>query len=284
MNSHRNNRKTGKEQYYTNSSVAYECLEIASSVIPKDSFVVEPCGGTGEFLNAIQDHYGLNYYSCDIEPKDPRVERKDWLKVDEKFDKPFVVITNPPYGRNNSLSARFFNRAALLEADYICFLIPISWRKWSIQNRLDKNYHLVEDVEITRKDMFYGDSMTDKDSEMRCVFQIWERRDEIRERVVIEDNGYLVRSTPEESDIKLTQQSYDSKVLEVFTKFKREKVAGNFYYKIKDKTVIDALEYIRKEKLFREFTDYSMYYTKSISLDEINYLLNKYYERYKGLH
>lgn len=271
MNSYRNDRKVNLEQYYTHADLAKDCVNIATKFI-KDDLLVEPCAGTGEFIN----HFPRkNLFSAfDIDPKFESCEKISWFDVEE-IDRPFSVITNPPYGRNNSLSVRFFNHAANLGANYICFLIPISWRKWNLQNRLNNNYHLVEDVEITRDNMFYGTEMSTKKGEMRCIFQVWELRNYKRRKIIIKDNGYLIRSTPELADIKLTQQSYESKVLEVFTEFERVKVPGNFYYKIDGDYVIDALKEIRKNKEFKLFTDYSMYFTKSISFDEINYLLNE---------
>ena len=272
MNSYRNNRIVNKEQYYTNADIAEKCVKEALKYV-KNDLLVEPCGGTGEFVKHFENTSNL-FSAFDIEPKYKHVEELnffDWKGTEEKFS----IITNPPYGRNNSLSVRFFNYAASLNANYICFLIPISWRKWNIQNRLDNNYHLVKDIEVTAENMFYGEEMNNKKGEMRCIFQIWERRSTIRKKIIIKDNGYLIRSTPEEADVKITHQSYESKILEITTDFKKIKIPGNFYYKIKNKEVIDKVNYIRKNKLFKKFTDYSMYFTKSISFDELNYLLNE---------
>lgn len=272
MNSYRNDRKVDKEQYYTNTNIAKQCFDIARKYVGND-LLLEPCGGTGEFVKNFETVKN-KFSAFDIDPKYDHCELQDYFDVDF-INGPFSVITNPPYGRNNSLSVRFFNKSAELGANYICFLIPVSWRKWNIQNRLHVKYHLVEDVEVTSKDMFYGDEITDKKGEMRCIFQVWERKEIDRKPVKIKDNKFLIRSTPEKGDIKLTQQSYESKILEVFTEFERIKIPGNFYYKIDGDYVIEALKEIRKEKLFKRFTDNSMYFAKSISLNEINYLLNE---------
>ena len=275
MNSHRNDRKAGKEQYYTVDNLTVKCCNMIKHLISDYKLIVEPCGGTGEFIDAIKNVLNKKSWSIDIDPKRKDIIKGDWLEVNESFDKPFAVITNPPYGRNHDLSVKFFNHSASLKADLICFLIPISWRKWSIQNRLNNNYHLILDKEITQEDMFYGKSMNNKKGDMRCIFQVWKKEDFKRKKVVIEDKGYLIRSTPLEADIQLTQQSYESLILEYKTNFIRKKVAGNFYFKIKNKEVLNKLKYIRDNKLFKEFTDNSMYFAKSISFNEINYLLNK---------
>ena len=50
-----NKRKTGKEQYYTDSTAVDKCLKYLSDFIEFEDFVfLEPAGGTGEFIKGFQ--------------------------------------------------------------------------------------------------------------------------------------------------------------------------------------------------------------------------------------
>ena len=50
-----NKRKTGKEQYYTDSSAVDKCMAYLSDFIDFKEFVfLEPAGGTGEFIKGFQ--------------------------------------------------------------------------------------------------------------------------------------------------------------------------------------------------------------------------------------
>ena len=50
-----NTRKTGKEQYYTIPATANFCVDKIKNYINKDSLILEPCGGRGDFIKAIED-------------------------------------------------------------------------------------------------------------------------------------------------------------------------------------------------------------------------------------
>jgi predicted RNA methylase len=163
-----NTRKTGKEQYYTLQEIAHHCTSRLFSILKKkehldDILFIEPAGGTGEIIDALETVSGKNclaVLSMDIEPKHRLVQKDDFLissTIDTLIDqrqkelipnKKIVVFTNPPFGRMNSLSVKFFNRSALF-ADYIAFIIPKAWRKWSVQNRLDDSFHLIHDEDLS---------------------------------------------------------------------------------------------------------------------------------------
>ena len=140
--SYANTRTTGKEQYYTNPDVVDLCMQkVAKHINLNDRFILEPCGGTGEFVEGFKRHGILDdrIVSYDIEPKHPKVLLGDYLNTDIGY-KNYVSITNPPFGRMSTLAKKFFNHAAN-HSDYICYLIPKSWRKWSTQNSLDKRFN-----------------------------------------------------------------------------------------------------------------------------------------------
>jgi hypothetical protein len=145
---------------------------------------------TGEFIKGFR-RIGIedkNILSYDIEPKHPLVKEANYLETE--FDRTDLVsITNPPFGRASSLAKKFFEHAAG-HCEYICYLIPKSWRKWSIQNSLNKNFHLVSDIELP-KNCFYrpDEEQESKKDVLNTVFQIWKREDKKRQKIKIADHG-----------------------------------------------------------------------------------------------
>ena len=249
--------------------VADTCIEIALPFL-KDENILEPAGGTGEFIDGLirAGVYEERLYSFDIEPRHGYVEKGDFLL--QKLTQDFFVISNPPFGRANSLSIKFFNHAAPF-ATYICFLIPKAWRKWSVVNKLNKKFHLVEDVEMPPV-AFYNEAGPIKGGNLKTLFQVWERREEERNTIVITDRGYLKKSTPEEADVAITLFGYSSGKVE--TEFKRESNTTKKFFTVADSSVIEGLNSVDFSRFNRNVS-----YTYSLSLQEINYLLNEWYDK-----
>lgn len=108
-----------------------------------------------------------------IDPQHPCVKAEDFLNWEPK-DKAgkLLVIGKPPFGKNGSRARQAFNHAAE-SADGIAVAMPRSFRKASMQNRLDLNFHLVASLELPGEAFIV-------DGQPRTVptdFQIWERRD-----------------------------------------------------------------------------------------------------------
>jgi hypothetical protein len=267
-----NTRKTGKEQYYTLPNVVDDCVKIAMKY-HKGEKILEPAGGTGEFIEGLLRH-GVEkdiIESSDIEPKHDLVKHGDFLE--SNYDDNYFTISNPPFGRANSLSVKFFNKAADFST-YICFLIPISWRKWSIINRLDSRFHLVEDVEMPLVS-FYNDDGPIEGGILRTVFQVWEKRDVKREKITVEDREYLKKSDPENADVALTFFGHSSGKVE--TNFLRVPNTTKRYFTVKNDEVIQAM----KEVDYSRFNQNSAY-VAALSLPEVNTLLNEWFDKKVG--
>ena len=266
-------RTTGKEQYYTLPEVVDQCIEIALPYLGEED-ILEPCGGTGEFIKGLL-RKGIasdRIHSIDIEPKHELVQEGNFLEQEMPpyQAQQYFTITNPPYGRANSLAVKFFNQASICST-YICFLIPKAWRKWSVINKLHENYHLVEDVDMP-KVAFYNDDGAIEGGNLSTVFQVWERRSEKREKITVEDRGYLTNSTPEEGDVAITFFGYSSGRIE--TDFERVPNTTKKYFKVKDDSVIEALKSVDYTRFNQNVS-----YTPALSILEINYLLNEFFDK-----
>jgi predicted RNA methylase len=263
-----NRRVTGKEQYYTPRELASELVLKVKALIPDFSSrtVLEPAGGTGAFVDAAKLAGAKRVLSVDIEPKHRAVGKGDYLETELKL-KNAVTISNPPFGRNNSLSIPFFNRAAE-HSEYIAFIVPRSWRKWSVINRLNRNFHLVldEDLQIDYVDDTH--TLITQKNLLKTCFQVWQRKDDLRELVKIEDRGFVTKVKPEEADIALTVFGYScGKVNE---EFERKANTTRMFLKLNHPKALKALKTMDYQRFSKNTA-----YTDALSFQEINYLLNE---------
>ena len=263
-----NTRVTGKEQYYTPKPLALELVAQIEKVLGPlvGKTVLEPAGGTGAFIEAVQS-VGVNkVISFDIEPLHELVSVGDFLEQ-EITEESLITISNPPFGRNNSLSIPFFNHAAKA-SDAICFIVPRSWRKWSVTNRLDLGFELALDVDI---DIDYvdaeGSPLSNKNHLATC-FQIWKRAKNSRALVRVTDMGIIQKVSPDQADVSLTIFGYGCG--KVKTKFEPIANTTQMFLKLNHPQALAALESVDYSKFFKNTA-----YTEALSLPEINYLLNE---------
>lgn len=273
-----NKRKTGKEQYYTNPEVVDLCLTTVKKHINlKGKKFLEPCAGTGEFVKGFQ-RIGVpdsDIVSFDIEPKHPLVKKSNYLETSLDYSQ-YVSITNPPFGRASSLAKKFFNHAAS-HCEYICYLIPKAWRKWSTQNSLNPYFHLIEDIEIPDDCFYLPDGSVKEAGVLKTVFQIWERRDYKRKKIIIPDHGLVKKIVPRDQKIKganfeIIQFGYSCGKTKRITQSEVPFKTTTMYFDIEREEVKKALSEIDFSHHYNNVS-----YVKSLSLQEINYELNNYF-------
>ena len=263
-----NTRVTGKEQYYTPKDLAEKLISEVMVLVPDlaKRTVIEPAGGTGSFIKAAQSIGVTEFLSFDIEPKHSLVKKADFL-VKRFSAKDAVTISNPPFGRNNSLSIPFFNKAAE-HSEFICFIVPRSWRKWSVINRLDRRFHLIADHDILidyEDDL--GERLSSRTSLSTC-FQIWQRKAELRPIIKVKDMGLIAKCGPEEADVALTIFGFGCG--KVRTEFERKPNSTVMFLRVIHPEALAALKSVD----FNRFSKNTAY-TAALALPEINYLLNE---------
>ncbi|WP_186043097.1 MULTISPECIES: Eco57I restriction-modification methylase domain-containing protein [Burkholderia] len=171
------------DQFYTNPQLAQRLFAdlIADHLGDRWSHDVrwlEPSCGTGAFLSLLpEDGLGV-----DLDPKCAGAVQADFLNwtppaTADGDDRPLVVVGNPPFKHD----VAFFNRCAELGAERIAFIVPRSWQKPSVQNKLARAFHLVHE-EVLPLDAFVFEGQP---AEVPTVFQVWERRDEQRPLIVL---------------------------------------------------------------------------------------------------
>ena len=263
-----NRRVTGLEQYYTPQHLAQELTKVLFDILdqPAKRHFLEPAGGTGSFVNALATLGAINITSMDTHPKHPAVTKGDFLSF-QSPDSDLVTISNPPFGRNNALSIPFFNHAAGIST-HIAFLVPRSWRKWSVQNRLDLRFHLVHDQEVNPiYENQQGEPLA-KANELRTCFQIWEKQEVLRSKTVVPDNGYLRKTGPWEADVAMRVFGYGCG--QVLESFERRPNTTLMFLSFDGPVTASLL----RDLDFERFSNNTAY-TQALSFQEINYLLNE---------
>jgi hypothetical protein len=165
------------DQFYTNDDVVDNCI----STIEFDDYdiIIEPSAGDGAFYNKITgEKIGI-----DLDPKVDGLIEQDYLKFDRFIftDKKILVIGNPPFGKNSSLAVKFFKHSALF-ANTIAFILPRTFRKASVINRLNENFNLVLDKILPPKSFHLSEGTI---YDVPCVWQIW-KKGNIRLKIEIE--------------------------------------------------------------------------------------------------
>jgi predicted RNA methylase len=263
-----NTRVTGKEQFYTPRDTAVQILVHVNELIPNltKRHFLEPAGGTGAFIEAAHDLGISKVTSFDIEPLHPEVKLGSFLET-SLTAKNLITVSNPPFGRNNSLSIPFFNHAAP-HSDLIAFIVPRSWRKWTVINKLDRNFQLVRDLDLTINYVDeFGYEINAKDRLRTCV-QFWARTSTPRPLIHVEDMGVISKVSPAEADVALTIFGYNCGT--VNESFPRIKNTTQMYLKLNHRKALTALKTANFKQFYMNTAT-----TEALSIAEINYALNE---------
>ena len=157
------------DQFYTKPEVASRFVDTIQKFISFSDLkrIVEPCVGTGAIFNLLPEDKRLGF---DIDPK-IEVPTQDFLTSDLSYLPNTLVITNPPYGTNSTLAVKFFKKAAQF-SDHIAFLVPIQWQRYSLQNRLPKDFNLVFTEKIDSNSFIFEG----EDYGVNTCIQLWSRK------------------------------------------------------------------------------------------------------------
>ena len=282
--SYANTRTTGKEQYYTNKDVVDFCLsEVQKHIDLSGRTLLEPCGGTGEFIKGFQriGVPSINIISYDIEPKHPLVKQGNYLETDFSDHDDLISITNPPFGRASSLAKQFFNHAAN-HCEYICYLIPKAWRKWTVHNSIDKNFWLISDIEMPKNCFYLADGTKKEKDVLNTVFQIWKRKNKQRKKIKIPDHKLIKKILPVlENNMKVIKGANFELITFGHSCGKTKDITSavvpykttTMYLKIDRQDVKDALRQIDFSKYYNNVS-----YVQALSIQEINYELNEWFK------
>ena len=165
------------DQFYTNPEVVDLCL--GSIDLDEYDLAIEPSAGSGAFYNKLT----IEKIGIDLCPKDIKdVFELDYLKItcdEQELKEKTLVIGNPPFGKSSSLAVKFFNHSARFCAT-IAFIVPKTFKKPSIQNRLNLNFHLKYELDLPQNSFYLPDGTA---YDVPCAWQVWKRGEKKRKKI-----------------------------------------------------------------------------------------------------
>lgn len=191
-------RTNTKDQFYTKISVAKSCISDLVEKIPNFKIYnwIEPSAGTGSFFENIPNE--CSKIGIDIEPKNKNIKKCDYLDWEPKNEK-YIVIGNPPFGRQSSLAKTFIKKSCQY-ADIIAFILPLSFVKPSMYSCFDKMFHNIFTKQLEEKSFI----LNDEEYDVPCVFQIWMKKDIPREKEKkVSPEGFKYVSKNEDYDFAI---------------------------------------------------------------------------------
>ena len=242
-----NSRKL--DQFYTDPAYAEQFLIKIGQTVDLDQYdhLLEPSAGTGSFYNLLDTNKRIG---LDLDPKAVGVIQTDFFDWIPPADKKIITIGNPPFGKSAGLAVKFFNRAAEF-SDVIAFVIPRTFRKASIINRLAKQFHCIYDETVPDNSFIFNGATYN----VPCAAQIWQRKATPRDRIVTikleQIRSWFELVEPSKSDFAIQRvggraglirttnrmnfsaeshyfiKAYDSRVLLVFEKINFDTVKFN---------------------------------------------------------
>lgn len=177
-------QKNKFDKFYTNIDIAKHCLNKID--LSQYDLIIEPAAGTGSFSHEIP-----NCIALDLAPEAPDIIKQDFFLYSPPINyNKILVVGNPPFGQQSVLALKFFNYAAKF-ANTIAFILPRSFKKYSLQNQLDLHFILKYEEDLPQNSF----TLENKPYDVPCVFQIWEKHEILREKIKMKTTSNLIDFT-----------------------------------------------------------------------------------------
>ena len=261
-------RNINLEQYFTTTELVEQCLDRIKKHydINKFSLIIEPSAGDGAFSNLLPCDKTIAF---DIEPRHCNILKQDflaWQPSNSGLDlRDVLVIGNPPFGRRGMLASKFIKHATKFSS-VICFILPRTFKKDSFKNSVPLNLHLIEEFDCDTFRSPSGDKIT-----IKCVFQIWEKRDVCRTKKIVKSihEDFIMKhahiSRISKSEFNHIKENYDFSLPQVGMTFKPialDKITKGSHWFIK---VLDE-----SNKAFFDKLDFSFIDNMNLSFNSIS--------------
>ena len=232
-------RKT-VDKFYTSPRIVSECIKLIKEKIniQEDDLCIEPSAGNGSFINGIMSLF-KTYKFYDLEPENDEIIKQDYLEYDYNTliinpESKVHIIGNPPFGRQSSLAIKFIKKSCEY-CDSISFILPKSFKKESLKKHFPLNFHLIYEYDLP-KNSFVIDK---KEYDVPCVFQIWIKKDTLRNITKkLTPNKYKFVKKEEKHDISFRRVGANAGNIDKETSNKS--IQSHYFIKF-DNTLTDEL-------------------------------------------
>lgn len=260
------------DKYYTKSIIVKQCIDLVKGHIniSKKDLIIEPSAGNGSFIELIKT-LSNNCRFYDLEPEHKDVHKQDFLILDltdvkQKY-KNIHIIGNPPFGRQASLAIKFIKKCCELDVSSISFILPKSFKKDSMKKHFSSHYHLIFEIDLMENSFLVNDI----ESDVPCIFQIWQYRDEERKQIKnIEPINFKFVKKADNPDISFRRVGVNASIITKEIDDKSEQ--SHYFIKfINNKTIDENIKKLKEIKF--EFNN--TVGPKSISKPELIKEFNK---------
>lgn len=159
------------DKFYTKPHIVELCYNKLIGILKKDITYtfLEPSAGCGRFLDVLRKEK-QSFIAYDLLPEGKDITQLDFLKdkIDITSLENLIVLGNPPFGKKSKIAIEFVNKAF----DYtsiVAFILPLQFRKYSVQKNIREDASLVYDMTLPVDAFTYEG----KDYSLRCCFQVW---------------------------------------------------------------------------------------------------------------
>jgi hypothetical protein len=190
------------DQFFTKRPLARRLCEITKAKVAELDIEfdcwLEPAAGDGAFFDLLPatNRLGIGIDAGSVEG----VIEHDFLSYSDFGSRLYGTIGNLPFGKNANMAIKFFNHCARISS-FIAFILPRTFKKDSVINKLDEYFHL-ELEELLPDHSFEIDGV---EKSVPTVFQIWVKRPYRRPRMEIltdhDDLEFLPPGRVDEADI-----------------------------------------------------------------------------------
>ena len=193
------------DKFYTNDDAVKLCMLYVKEYlqIVEDDTIIEPSAGNGAFINEIKS-ITRNCKFYDLIPEHNEIIQQDFLTLDTSDFKQVHVIGNPPFGRQSTTAIKFVKKSCQF-ANSISFILPKSFKKDSMRNKFQINFHLIFEIDLPENSFTDGGKV----SNVPCIFQIWKKETTgrfVKEKV--EPHGFMFVKKDEKPDISFRRVGF----------------------------------------------------------------------------
>lgn len=231
------NKAIELDQFFTKESLATNLFIVLQNYVKKENIQsgiwLEPSAGSGAFYKLMPQN---NRLGIDIHPQIEGVIQSDFLEYSLPSHD-YITLGNPPFGKNSSLAIKFFNKCAN-HSQIIAFVVPKTFNKDSVINKLDKNFHLEYSEDLPA----YSFELQGKEYDVPCVFQIWRKKTHLRiKNHTVRKHEDFVFCNREEANFAIQRVGFNAGLI----KKDISVIAAASHYFIKaDQMVLDILSKI----------------------------------------
>lgn len=157
------------------------------------------------------------------------------------------------------------NKAMSFDVEAVCFILPRTFEKILFENKIDLRYSCVYKEPVPKNSFI----LDDKEYDVPCIFQIWEKRQHKRTPVIVDETKYFTLTTKQEATHAIRRVGGKSGcVLEGL-----DHSESSTYFVKMENSVAESLKVLYpyiKEMASRTAG------VRSITLKELTYILDKY--------